>query len=148
MITDRKSAIKFLDRFIFEASLKNVEGIDDARTAWFVLIGVLTLETMVLPGISSGLSEKVEPTSAELERLAIAMEEMGEAVQAMGKILRHGFESKWLEGQTNREQLEIELGDVLYSINLLIQKGDVNSIVIQERAAQKLREKPFTRHQN
>ena len=61
--------------------------------------------------------EKVIPdlTPSELERLAVLSEELGEVQQIIGKILRFGYESyNPLEenGKTNREKLEMELGDV------------------------------------
>lgn len=52
---------------------------------------------------------------AQAERLAILMEECGEVVQIIGKILRHGFESVSPYGhssETNREALIRELFDV------------------------------------
>lgn len=56
-----------------------------------------------------------ELTPAQAERLAILMEECGEVVQIIGKILRHGFESCSPFGanpETNRQALVRELFDV------------------------------------
>lgn len=56
-----------------------------------------------------------ELTPAQAERLAILMEECGEVVQVIGKILRHGFESVSPYGhsqETNRQALVRELFDV------------------------------------
>ena len=66
-------------------------------------------------------------TPAEAERLALLLEEMGEAQQAIGKILRHGYESQnpFQPGPTNRDRLEKELGDVQHAIDLLC-RSDVN----------------------
>lgn len=48
-------------------------------------------------------------TPAEAERLALLAEECGEVIQAIGKILRHGYESRHPDGgPTNREALERE----------------------------------------
>ena len=45
-------------------------------------------------------------SDAQLERLYILSEELGEAQQAVGKILRHGYDSKHPEtGITNKESL-------------------------------------------
>ena len=53
-----------------------------------------------------------ELTPAESERLALLSEEMGEAIQAIGKILRHGYESTGPKTIVrNRTSLEKELGD-------------------------------------
>jgi len=57
---------------------------------------------------------------AEVERLALLAEECGEVIQAVGKILRHGYESRHPDGgPTNRELLERECGDVLAALDLL-----------------------------
>jgi NTP pyrophosphatase (non-canonical NTP hydrolase) len=67
-------------------------------------------------------------TDAEAERLAILAEELGEAQQAVGKILRHGYNS-YDPGDphkvTNTSYLEKELGDVKYIISLMCKMGDV-----------------------
>lgn len=65
---------------------------------------------------------------AEAERLALLVEEMGEAQQAVGKILRHGYESRHPDGgPTNRETLERELGDVEFTGEMLKNNQDLNS---------------------
>lgn len=64
---------------------------------------------------------------AEAERLAILSEECGEVVQAVGKILRHGYESKHPDGgPTNRETLERECGDLYHAMFRLIGAGDID----------------------
>lgn len=62
---------------------------------------------------------------AELERLALLAEELSEAGQAIGKILRHGYESGW-NGSNNREDLTKELGDVFYAVVLMRHAGDLD----------------------
>ena len=65
---------------------------------------------------------------AESERLALLLEEIGEVLQIVGKIQRHGYESKHPDGgPTNREALEIELGHVHYAIKLLTEEEDIDS---------------------
>lgn len=67
-------------------------------------------------------------TPAEAERLALLSEECGEVIQAVGKILRHGYESKHPDGgPTNRESLERELGDVRWVIETMKDSGDIDS---------------------
>ena len=84
-----------------------------------------------------------ELTPAQAERLFYLLEELGEAQQAIGKILRHGYESRdptkatpvfddnggqtgWRNtSPTNRELLERELGDVGRAINLLVGAEDL-----------------------
>lgn len=75
-------------------------------------------------------------TPAEAERLALALEELGEMQQAIGKILRHGYESYNPfdpSKQTNRQALEREVGDVYTSIYLLFQAGDIRRIAVATR---------------
>jgi NTP pyrophosphatase (non-canonical NTP hydrolase) len=77
-------------------------------------------------------------TPSEAERLALLAEEMGEAIQAVGKILRHGYESRHPQGgPTNREALEKELGDVRHSMIRLCDSGDLSKAAIHEAAEQK-----------
>ena len=76
-------------------------------------------------------------TPAEAERLALLLEEMGEASQALGKILRHGYESTnpFDPGAgTNRDQLERELGDVRHAMIRLCEAGDLSKEMIHARA--------------
>jgi NTP pyrophosphatase (non-canonical NTP hydrolase) len=71
-----------------------------------------------------------ELSDAQAERLAILLEEMGEAQQAIGKILRHGLHS-WnptvVGTGTNQDDLARELGDVKFAIQLLTDAGDVSN---------------------
>lgn len=75
-------------------------------------------------------------TSAEDERLALLLEEMGEAIQVIGKIKRHGFDS-WHPGApniTNRMLLEKELGHVKHSMIRLCDSGDLSKEEIHKSA--------------
>lgn len=68
-------------------------------------------------------------TASEAERLAILSEELGECVQAVGKILRHGYESfspKTRNPITNRNALEMEIGDVAYILWRMCDEGDID----------------------
>ena len=88
---------------------------------------------------------------AELERLAILSEELGEVQQVIGKILRHGYDSKNpLEenGKTNREKLEMELGDVSCILDLMYQKDDVDELQIHSRAVWKVEKLNKWMHHN
>jgi NTP pyrophosphatase (non-canonical NTP hydrolase) len=86
---------------------------------------------------------------AELERLALLMEEMGEAHQAIGKILRHGYESRHPDGgPTNREMLEKELGHVSTSLSLMISAQDVDVLAIARHNDEKHKNvKKYLHHQ-
>lgn len=75
---------------------------------------------------------------AEAERLAILLEELGEAQQAIGKILRHGYESRHPDGgEINRETLERELGDVHHAMIRLCENKDLREEAIHEWAHKK-----------
>jgi len=78
-------------------------------------------------------------TQAELERLAILGEYMGEAQVIIGKIIRHGYESYnpnalqmvGVPKLTNREMLEKELGKVSAAINFMNLGADIERDAIQ-----------------
>lgn len=77
-------------------------------------------------------------SAAEAERLALLLEELGETQQAIGKILRHGYESRHPNGgPTNREALERELGDVTHAVRRLIDASDIERSNIDARAGEK-----------
>lgn len=77
-------------------------------------------------------------TPAEAERLALLAEECGEVIQAIGKILRHGYESRHSDGgPTNREALERECGDVYHCIWRIIAAGDIDGNGMSQRADDK-----------
>lgn len=90
-----------------------------------------------------GKKKKKAPnlSKAQLERLALLTEELGEAQQCIGKILRHGYESSspWdSSGDTNKEYLEKELGDVLFCIKLLaVDFKDLDAINIDKAQSRK-----------
>lgn len=68
-------------------------------------------------------------TPAQLERLAILSEELGEAIQVIGKIIRHGYKSfnpYKPEIGDNRKQLTVELADVQQAINMLTSSKDID----------------------
>jgi NTP pyrophosphatase (non-canonical NTP hydrolase) len=83
-----------------------------------------------------------ELTPGQAERLALLMEEMGEAQQAIGKILRHGYERRsplFPESPDNREALKKEMGDVLCALKMLEDAGDLDTGTIINRTDQKRR---------
>jgi len=78
-------------------------------------------------------------TPQEAEVLALIAEECGEVVQAIGKILRHGLESRHPNGgPTNREALEAEIGNVLAAATLAHVANVVRLPVIDSAKAIKL----------
>ena len=79
-------------------------------------------------------------TEAEAERLAFLLEEMGEAQQAIGKILRHGYESRHPDGgPTNRMALGNELGDVYHAMARVFEAGDLDEDAVIQHAVGKVR---------
>ena len=80
--------------------------------------------------------------AAIVERLALLAEELGEAVQVIGKILRHGLDNYNPYDNTkttNQELLQKELGDVYAAIVLLEKYGVVDRSRIKEYSKDKLR---------
>lgn len=81
-----------------------------------------------------------ELTPAETERLALLAEEMGECLQLIGKVLRHGYEScdPTDPGKgSNREQLEKEVGQVQFATTLLCVAGDLHEAGVEDGREQK-----------
>jgi hypothetical protein len=77
---------------------------------------------------------------AEAERLALLLEELGETQQAIGKILRHGYESRNPDNpfsRTNRQNLERECGDVRHAMIRLCESGDLSKDAIHQAADEK-----------
>ncbi len=89
-------------------------------------------------------------TEAQAERLAILVEECGEVVQAACKILRHGYDStnNGQMSETNRQQLQRELGDLLHAVERMARCGDVQRLAIEDRRKSKpAKIRPFLHHQ-
>jgi NTP pyrophosphatase (non-canonical NTP hydrolase) len=81
-----------------------------------------------------------ELSHAEAERLAFLAEEAGEVVQAVGKILRHGYESFHPEREedgTNRSQLAREIGDFLAIVEMMVEQRDISAERIAASGASK-----------
>lgn len=78
-------------------------------------------------------------TPAQVERHGKLVEEMGEALQILGKIAVHGYESHHPNTPevTNRDLLHKELGDVCAAIKLLTDSGDLSEREIYKAAAAK-----------
>ena len=56
-------------------------------------------------------------TEQERELLLILQEECAEVIQAVSKIFRFGIDTEW-NGETNRQHLEEELGDLKCMLHL------------------------------
>jgi NTP pyrophosphatase (non-canonical NTP hydrolase) len=62
------------------------------------------------------------------ECLNILQEECAEVIQAASKIKRFGLVGKRLDSDTNLNNLETELGDVLAMVDLVKQRARVNKM--------------------
>lgn len=79
-------------------------------------------------------------TSAEAERLFLLAEECAETIQAVQKILRHGYESYNpfdSTKTTNRSLLEKELGHVAFAKWMLVDEQDVSGYNIEKHKIEK-----------
>ena len=74
---------------------------------------------------------------ANQEILLITQEECAEVTQAISKVFRFGMEDSH-NGQTNREHLEEEIGDLMCMIDLLIDNGIVSESAVMTAKAEKL----------
>lgn len=87
-------------------------------------------------------------TPAEAERIAMVMEEAAEVVQACGKILRHGFDSRYGDGRLNRTQLLLEVRDVIATIALMEAAGDFEGGEVAPTQSDVSRRLRYTHHQS
>lgn len=81
-----------------------------------------------------------ELTPAQHERLSFLLEELGEAQQAIGKVLRHGYESynpDDTDAGSNRYQLAKELGHVRCAMIMLCNGGELTKELIHASAKSK-----------
>lgn len=80
-------------------------------------------------------------SDAQEERLDLLTEELGESLQALGKVKRHGYPSGWPVGHhwQNKGDLERELGHVLFAISQLIATGDIDFQKVKDACAEKYR---------
>ncbi len=79
-----------------------------------------------------------ELTPDQIERLVLLSEECGEVVQAIGKVLRHGYESSWGDSPTNRRALEREVTDFFVTAHLLLESGDISDESYEVNIAKKI----------
>jgi NTP pyrophosphatase (non-canonical NTP hydrolase) len=60
------------------------------------------------------------------EALVILQEECAEVIQAISKCYRFGLDNSHKSGLTQRANLEMEIGDMLALVDILIEQGVVN----------------------
>ena len=72
----------------------------------------------------------------EHEIMSITQEECAEVIQAISKIFRFGIDTEW-KGETNRQHLEEEIGDLQAMINLLIEHKVVDVVEVENATIKK-----------
>jgi NTP pyrophosphatase (non-canonical NTP hydrolase) len=60
------------------------------------------------------------------EALIILQEECAEVIQAVSKCYRFGLDNAHKSGATQRANLEMEVGDMLALVDILIEQGVIN----------------------
>ena len=86
---------------------------------------------------ANGLSD------AQAERLDVLAEELAEAIVEISKVKRHGYQSSnplSAGSATNKQNLEIELGNVVRAVNRLVEAGDLANWAITQAADAKYAE--------
>ena len=78
-----------------------------------------------------------EMNEKEREILVITQEECAEVIQEISKIFRFGIDNSHKEGVTHRTKLEMEVGDLLAMIDLLLEhkvidKNNIDSAKLQK----------------
>ena len=79
-------------------------------------------------------------TPAQTEQLAALAEEMGEALQIIGKILRHGYEEYNpfdTKRTSNRQLLTKELADVEFWIRKIGYEQEIDLIELEDKVLDK-----------
>ena len=72
------------------------------------------------------------------EALVILQEECAEVIQATSKCFRFGLDKAHKSGATQRANLEMEIGDMLALVDILIEQGVVNTANINTAKANKI----------
>ena len=72
------------------------------------------------------------------EILVITQEECAEVIQAISKCVRFGIDNSHKSGTTQRENLSMEIGDLICMIGLLVESGLVKEEDINHARAEKI----------
>lgn len=73
------------------------------------------------------------------EVLVITQEECAEVIQEISKIFRFGIDNEHKSGAIHRAVLESEIGDLLFMLDLLVDRGLVNQDNIDQAKQEKFR---------
>jgi len=73
------------------------------------------------------------------ETLVITQEECAEVIQSVSKILRFGFDSSYpfQESATTRECLEMEVGQLLCMVDILVEQGVLDATNVRQARSYK-----------
>ena len=77
-------------------------------------------------------------TEKEREILGILQEECAEVIQAVSKCVRFGIDNSHKSGNTQRENLSMEVGDLVCMIGLMIEAGLVKEEDINRARDEKI----------
>jgi NTP pyrophosphatase (non-canonical NTP hydrolase) len=77
-------------------------------------------------------------TEKEREILGITQEECAEVIQAISKCVRFGIDNSHKSGNTQRENLSMEVGDLVCMIGLMIEAGLVKEEDINRAKDEKI----------
>jgi hypothetical protein len=127
-------------REINDAAARSMEAHNDSREASKNPLPIQSAEDLYQAATGSQRQPFNKLSPAEVERLACIAEECGEIQQIIGKILRHGYESRSPDGgPDNRKLLEMELGDLVANCHTAEVNGDIDGIAVRLFAQNKLR---------
>lgn len=74
--------------------------------------------------------------SSEREIMLIAQEECAEVTQAISKVFRFGVDGEH-NGETNKQRLQEEVGDLLCMIEMMIERGIIDGNAVAQAGIKK-----------
>ena len=89
--------------------------------------------------------------SSETERLALLAEECGNTSRRVGEILREGYAGPTAGiagGRPRREDLEHEIGELLWTIELMAHCGDISMLRVHADSGRHARKTRRLHHQD
>jgi len=70
-------------------------------------------------------------TDRQREVLVITQEEAAEVIQEISKLFRFGIDDNHRDGMTHREKLQIEIGDLLCMIDLMVDNRLIDPTAVE-----------------
>lgn len=105
-----------------------------------MMLATITTKNMVTRKIGVEMDKFMKMkqiNEANREILLITQEECAEVTQAISKVFRFGMDDEY-NGQTNREHLEEEIGDLMCMIDLMIDSGMVSASAVMTAKNEKM----------